>query len=215
VDPFDVRAVSAAYGAVAADYVAAFADDLDGLPVDRSVLDALAERLRNRGPSLDVGCGPGQVAQYLAARGVEVVGVDLVSQMLLEARRRTADLSLAAGDMRSLPIRTRSCSGVIAFYSIQHLPRPALGEALREFRRLLAPDGLLVVATHLGEGEVYAEEFLGHQIERVGGTLYGAEELERKLAQHGFLVEDARQRGPLPHEHQSNRIYLTAKVAGT
>jgi SAM-dependent methyltransferase len=215
VVPFDARTVSAAYDTVAADYVAAFADDLDRLPVDRSVLDAAAERLKGRAPVLDIGCGPGQVAQYLADRGVAVVGVDLAPQMLVEARRRAADLSLAGGDMRWLPIRSESCAGVVAFYSIQHLPRPALGDALREFRRVLAPDGLLVVATHLGEGEFFSEEFLGHRVERVGGTFYGAEELEGELVGQGFSVEEARQRGPLPHEHQSERIYAIAKVAGT
>ena len=36
---------------------------------------------------------------------------------------------------------------------------------------LLAPDGLLLIAAHLGEGEVFVDEFLGYQIDPVGGTL--------------------------------------------
>ena len=124
-EPFEPKTVRAAYDKVAEDYAAAFAGDLDRLPVDRAVLDAAAERLTGEGPVLDVGCGRAQIGESLADRGVPVIGVDLAPRMLVVARRRTPNLRLACADMRSLPIRSRSCSGAVAFYSIQHLPRAA------------------------------------------------------------------------------------------
>jgi SAM-dependent methyltransferase len=213
VDPFAAKAVRAAYDAVADDYETEFADDLERLPVDRAVLDAGAEQLVGRGPVLDLGCGPGQVGGYLAARGVEVIGVDVSEGMLTVARRRIANLSLARSDMRSLPFRSRSCSGVVAFYSVQHLPRAAIGELCSELRRVLAPGGIVILATHLGEGEVYVDDFLGYPIAPVGGTLYSDRELETALLSHSLVVEDARFRDPLPHEHQSKRVYLTARLS--
>jgi len=131
---------------VAEDYVAAFADDLDRLPVDCSILDAAIGRLSGAGPVLDIGCGPGQVAQYLTARGVQVIGLDLAPNMLFIAAQRSRGASCTCGDMRALPFRARAFSGVVAFYSIQHLPRSALGFALSEIRRVLTADGILVVA---------------------------------------------------------------------
>jgi hypothetical protein len=86
---------------------------------------------------------------------------------------------------------------------------------LAEIRRILKPAGLFVVATHLGESEVYTSEFLGHQIQTVGGTLYSEEEVLDKIQSQSFVVEDVRHRDPLPHEHQSQRLYVTSRLVGT
>ncbi len=137
MEPFDPSAVRAAYDVAAEDYAEAFADDLLALTVDREVLDSVAEGIAGPEPVLDLGCGPGQVGQYLAQRDVRVVGMDLALQMLLVAQRRTGTRGLACGDMRSIPFGARSFSGVVAFYSVHHLPRPALRTSLAEIRRIL------------------------------------------------------------------------------
>jgi len=210
VEPFDPARVQAAYDAAAEDYASAFGDDLDRLPVDRAVLDRGADQLRGRGPVLDIGCGPGQVASYLAGRRVSAVGLDLAPGMLAVALR-TTELPLACADMRRLPIRSGSCAGVVAFYSIQHVRRAAIDAVFGEFARVLIPDGLVIVATHLGEGEAYPTELLGHAFDAIGGTFYAEGELEEALARQSFTVEDTTFRDPLPHEHQARRIYLTAR----
>jgi hypothetical protein len=78
----------------------------------------------------------------------------------------------------------------------------------------LNDDGVLVVATHLGDGDVVTDEFLGHRVNPVAGALYRREELIGLLTATGFRVEDERQRGPLPHEYDSRRIYLLARGGG-
>jgi ubiquinone/menaquinone biosynthesis C-methylase UbiE len=211
VDPFDAKAVRAAYDTVAVDCAAAFADDLHALPIDRSFLDATAERIDGIGPVLDLGCGPGQVAKYLTARGIAVIGLDSATQMLSLAAERTNRAHFACGDMRALPFCSQSLRAVVAFYSIQHLPRSELWIALGEIHRVLTPEGILVVATHLGGGEICIHEFLGHEIEPVGGTFYGEEELRDELVRQSFSVEMSLQRDPLPHEHQSKRVYVMAR----
>lgn len=214
MDPFDAAAVRAAYDVTAEEYAEAFADDLLRLPLDREVLDSVAERMGRSSRVLELGCGPGQVGKYLSERGFRVVGLDLSLQMLLVARRRTGNRSLVCGDMRSTPFGSESFSGVVAFYSIHHLPRSILQSVLAEIRRVLRPAGQFVVVTHLGESEVYSSEFLGHQIETVGGTLYGNDELVDALQNNSFLVEEVRYRDPLPNERQSKRIYLTSRLSG-
>jgi SAM-dependent methyltransferase len=211
VEAFSPRAVGAAYSAVANDYAEAFADDLYQLPVDRAALDAFLGHVGHSPAVADVGCGPGQVGRYLADRGAQVVCLDLATEMSRLAGSRLG-LSAVCADMRALPLASGSLSGAVAFYSIQHLRRDELGGALVELRRVLARGGLLLIAAHLGEGEVFVDEFLGHHIEMVGGTLYGADELSQAVERQDYSVEDVRFRDPLPHEHQSKRIYLLART---
>jgi ubiquinone/menaquinone biosynthesis C-methylase UbiE len=214
MEPFDAAAVRAAYDTVARDYAEAFADDLLHLPLDRQVLDTFAERIGVGASVLDLGCGPGQVGQYLAKRRrLRVVGMDLAQEMLLVARQRTGNVCLTGGDMRAIPFRSRSFTGVVAFYSVHNLPRRALGAAFAQVHRVLKPAGIFVVATHLGEGEVYSNEFLGHDIDLVGGTLYRDDQLIAALESHAFVIEEVRHRDPLPHEHNSRRIYVTCRRA--
>jgi ubiquinone/menaquinone biosynthesis C-methylase UbiE len=211
MDLFDVNVVRAAYDTVADEYVEAFADDLDALPLDRAVLDALASRIDGAGPVLDLGCGPGQVADYLTRHHVGVVGLDPATRMLRFATRRAERAAFMCGDMRILPLRSQSFSAAIAFYSVQHLSRSELGKALSEIRRVLMPGGLLVIAAHLGDGEITMDEFLGHRIEPVGGTFFTEGELRSQLDRRSFVVERTQLRDPLSHEYPSKRIYVTAR----
>ena len=79
--------LAAKYDRVAEKYAAAFFDELERKPFDRSLLDRFAAAVAGRGRVCDVGCGPGHVGRYLAARGVEVFGLDLSPRMVELARR--------------------------------------------------------------------------------------------------------------------------------
>lgn len=212
VDPFSREAVEAAYDEVASDYVLAFGDDLAELPLDRAMLDAAAEACAADGRALDLGCGPGTVGSYLRQRGLSVVGADLSHAMLTIARGRSHVPAIQA-DMRALPFDAGTFTLVVAYYSIQHVPRVAAGEVFDEVGRVLGWGGVLLVATHLGEGDVYSGELLGHQFAPVGGALYAPDELTERVVAAGFTIEDVQQRGPLAHEHPSQRIYLRARRA--
>jgi ubiquinone/menaquinone biosynthesis C-methylase UbiE len=209
--PFDPRSVGRTYSSVAHDYAAAFADDLQQLPLDRQVLDRAASRVAHGGIVLDVGCGPAQVAAYLAERGVHAVGVDIALGMLRAARQRNDGVRLAAADMRALPCAPGSCAGAVLFYSLHHVPRADIATVLTEVRRALVSDGVLVVATHLGEGELYGSaEWYGKTVEPLGGTLHAEQELRAALEECGFEVDDIQRRTNLPHEVPTERLYVTA-----
>ena len=62
------------YDAIAEQYAEQYFDELDGKPFDRDVLDRFAATVTDRGRVCDLGRGPGQIARYLAAHGVDAFG---------------------------------------------------------------------------------------------------------------------------------------------
>ena len=213
VGPFSATAVRAAYDVVAAKYADAFGDELAGLPVDREMLDAaFAAIAHDPGWILEAGCGPAPAARYLGTRASKLVGLDMSEAMLKIAGARHHDLPVVQGDLRRLPFRDNCFSLIIAYYSLHHLPREEIGSGLKRLRRLLSDRGLLLVATHLGTGDVTVDDFLGQRVRPFGGALYQRDELLAALIDAGFAVEREETRGPQPDEYDSQRIYLLARA---
>jgi ubiquinone/menaquinone biosynthesis C-methylase UbiE len=123
--------------------------------VDRALLAAFAEVLGDTpGTVADVGCGPGRVAAFLAARGLDVVGVDISRAMLAVARDAHPGLRFDEGQLAALPFADRSLRGVVAWYSIIHTPAEHLEDVFSEFARVLSDGGDLLLAFQAGSGEV-------------------------------------------------------------
>jgi SAM-dependent methyltransferase len=200
------------YDVVAADYAAAFADELDRKPFDRELLDRFAAGVAGRGSVWEVGCGPAaQVARYLADRGVEMVGTDISPGGIAYAAKAQPDLEFRVADLRDLPTADGSLRGIVAFYSLIHLPRAELVEAFREFRRVLVPGGEVLVGMHGGEGEIGASEFLGHAVD-FRATLVGLDELAGWAESAGFEIVERHARPPYDDEHPTERLYLWARA---
>src|SRR5215468_6088712 len=150
--PHDPRA---SYDAVADDYASRIAAELERKPFDRMLLDQFAEQVRDLGRVADIGCGPGHVARYLRDRGVDVVGIDLSPRMVECARKLHPAAEFQQADMEALSVPAETWAGIVAFYSLIHVPRERVVATLREFRRVLRPRGLLLVAFHIGADVVH------------------------------------------------------------
>jgi SAM-dependent methyltransferase len=203
--------VQTSYDLVADEYVRRIFDELDHKPLDRDLLDRLAALVRNVGPVCDMGCGPGHVARYLHGRGVPVVGVDLSQAMVHHARTLNPGIEFTQGDMRSLDIEGGTWGGIAAFYSIIHIPRPAVVAVLGEMKRVLRPGGWLLLAFHIGDGVLHLDEWWGQQVS-VDFHLFRPDEMTGFLKDAGFQVAKIVEREPYPDvEHPSRRAYIFAE----
>jgi SAM-dependent methyltransferase len=203
--------VQASYDRVADEYVRRIADELRHKPLDRELLDRFAERVRDLGPACDLGCGPGQVARYLYERGVAVFGVDLSPALVERARRLHPGIEFRRGDMRSLDAADGSWGGIAAFYSLIHIARPEIAGVLRELKRVLRPDGLLLLAFHVGGEVVHLDEWWGHKVS-LDFTFFRPDEIVGCLGSAGFVVDEVVERDPYPEvEHPSRRAYVFAR----
>jgi ubiquinone/menaquinone biosynthesis C-methylase UbiE len=102
---------------------------------------------------LDAGCGAGTMARLVAARHprAEVVGIDLNPGYIAYAKSRAAaekltNVSFEVGDVRALRDADASFDVVWSQFVLYFLPNPEA--AIQEFRRVIKPGGMVVVALH-------------------------------------------------------------------
>jgi SAM-dependent methyltransferase len=199
------------YDRVADEYVRRIFDELQHKPLDRQLLDRFAARVRDVGLVCDMGCGPGHIARYLHEQGVQVCGVDLSGEIVERARRLTPGIEFRQGDMMALAAPDRAWAGIVAFYSIIHIPRADLAQALDELRRVLRPRGLLLLSFHIGDDTIHLDEWWGHKV-CIDFFFFRSAEIAGYLTSAGFEIEEIIERDPYPHvEHQSRRAYIFAR----
>ncbi|MET9734334.1 methyltransferase domain-containing protein [Streptomyces sp. NPDC006458] len=203
------------YDTVAGRYATEIAGELDRKPLDRALLNTLAE-LAGDGPVLDIGCGPGHITAHLAGLGARVSGLDLSPGMCAVARRSTG-LPFAAADMTALPVRSGSLAALLCCYALIHLTEPQRAAAYREFARVLRPGGHALLAFHTSDTDTAPGEsrrvtdWWDHEVDLTFHFLDPDAET-RALAEAGLPVTARLDRAPHPGtEHASNRTYLLAQ----
>ena len=123
------------------------------------VYDAVIEDARI-GPGttvLDIGCGSGVFCATAAAAGAVVSGLDVAEALIGIARTRVPTGRFTVGDMVAMPYRDGAFEVVTGFNSLHY---GVLSRAIDEARRVVAPDGTVVIATWAGEGKADAAEYL-------------------------------------------------------
>ena len=200
------------YDAIAEEYAREYFEELARKPFDREWLDRFAASVAGRGRVCDLGCGPGQIARYLASRGADAFGIDAAAAMVATARRLNPTLVFTVGDFNRLDLADGELAGIAAFYSLIHCARSELGRVAAELRRVLQPGGRLLVAVHEGSGEVGRDELFGKRVAFVA-TLFSEREVRDALEGAGFRIDEMGTRPPYDFEYQSRRIYAAATRA--
>ncbi|WP_088997666.1 class I SAM-dependent methyltransferase [Micromonospora echinaurantiaca] len=147
------------------------------------------------GKVLDVGCGPGHITGYLRSLGADATGIDMVPEFIAHARAAHPHGRYQLGSMTSLDVEDDSIAGILAWFSLIHLPPQDLDGVLAEFRRVMTPAGTLVVGFFDGD-EVGAFD---HKV--VTAYRWPADEISERLARAGF-TEVERQHRPSDGTHR-------------
>jgi len=216
MDPQRLSDYRSSYDEIAEEYAARIAGELANKPLDRMLLDDFATRVNGTGRVCDLGCGPGHVGRYLHDRGVDIFGIDLSPGMLEQARKLNPGIEFQQGNMLALDVEDGAWAGIVAFYSIVHIPKTDILQAFREMSRVLQPAGQLFLAFHIGLEVLHEENCWGHQVS-LDLVLFSRKEVERYLSLAGFAVEDSLEREPYAPEveYQSRRAYIRARKPGS
>jgi len=113
---------------------------------------------------LEVGCGPGELAERIQRElAASVVAIDISPRMVDLTRERGVDARV--GDAQSLPFTDGAFDCVVAAWMLYHVP--SVDRALAEYARVLRPGGRLVAVTnyldHLQELRALADKPAGFE----------------------------------------------------
>ncbi|HEY65425.1 MAG TPA: methyltransferase domain-containing protein [Caldilineae bacterium] len=153
---------------------------------------------------VDIGCGPGAYHPLLCRQGVRVIGLDFSWGMVREARRgaeeRRLEVWVAQADAQALPLPDVCCDRVMANHMLYHVPDQL--RALREMRRVLRPDGRVILATNAADtnerlARLHAEaaQSLGYRVTKAMSARFTLDDLPlvRKVFPNArvYVREDA------------------------
>lgn len=153
-------------------------------------LDAFIALIPKGGRVLDLGCGPGHAAAWMAARGLEVDALDASPEMAALARDRFGiEVRVAGFDAVTAKARY---DGIWASFSLLHAPKADFPRHLAALNRALKPGGLLHLGMKLGQGEgrdrldrfyaFYSRDELAGHLDRAGYRI----EAETRWAEAGL-----------------------------
>jgi ubiquinone/menaquinone biosynthesis C-methylase UbiE len=162
-----LSATRESYDSMVDDYVEMVRPMLDHQPLDRALFGVFAQLVHGAGggPVADVGCGPGRVTVVLAELGLDAFGIDLSPAMVATARRTHPDLRFEVGSMLALDLPDATLGGLLAYYSIIHVPWHRRPEVFAEFFRVLTPGGHLMLAFQVGDDARHLDEAYGRPVD--------------------------------------------------
>ncbi|MFF0295200.1 class I SAM-dependent DNA methyltransferase [Kitasatospora sp. NPDC004614] len=179
------------YDTVAVSYADWIREALAGAPYLRAALAVFADLVRTSGggPVADVGCGPGHVTAHLHELGLDAFGIDLSPGMIGVARRDHPGLRFEVGTMTDLDLADGSVAGLLAFWSLIHIPDEVVPAVLDQFRRVLRPGGPLLIGFHVGTGSRLKTQGYGGHPMRVHVHRRSPDRVAAWLREAGFTVE--------------------------
>jgi ubiquinone/menaquinone biosynthesis C-methylase UbiE len=185
---------------------AAYTGVSTGLDSRRQLVDAVVATNPRR--VLEVGCGWGELAEWIAREtSAEVVATDLSPRMVELTRERGIDARLA--DVQALPFDDGEFDVVVAAWMLYHVPD--LDLAFAEIARVLRPGGRLVAATN--------SQFHLLELRRLAGTgpstlKFSRESGEAQLSQAFAAVERQDIDGTLEFAGRSDVLeYVQASIS--
>ncbi|KAB1921930.1 class I SAM-dependent methyltransferase [Micromonospora noduli] len=186
-----LTATRTSYDTVAVSYAHLVRDLLAEAPYERAALASFAELVQGAGggPVADVGCGTGRITAHLHTLGVDAFGVDLSPGMIAVARRDHPELRFEVGSMTDLQLADGSVAGLVAWYSLIHIPDDQIDVVLAHFRRVVRPGGPLLLGFHVGDETTLKTEGYGGHPMNVHVHRRQPAQVAAWLRQSGFTVD--------------------------
>jgi ubiquinone/menaquinone biosynthesis C-methylase UbiE len=183
--------------------------ELYNKPLDKKLYDLFFERVVNKGQVLEIGCGPGEIANYLKMKGVDIIGIDLSDKMVEIAKSLNPFIVFRVGDIFDLKFENNSIAGIVAPYLIVNFTLEDVLNAFSEMNRVLMPHGQLLLSFHSGDEELVIDDFF-EKGNSIPYTFFNPDKIVETLEKTGFRIIEYINR--MPYEGEvTKRTYIFAE----
>ncbi|MCK5298069.1 MAG: class I SAM-dependent methyltransferase [Candidatus Heimdallarchaeota archaeon] len=153
---------------------------------EMSFLQEFISLIKEKGKVLDIGCGVGLPYTKYLSDYFEVIGIDISEVQIDRAKKNVPKAQFYVKDMTELDFPEATFDGIIAYYSIIHVPREEQYKLFVNLYRMLKPNGFAMFSLHSTDDPEYInEEFFGATMYWSG---FDAETNLKMLADIGFEI---------------------------
>jgi len=177
------------------------------------MLAAFVELVRSCGGGQvgDLGCGPGRVAAFLTQEGLDVVGIDVSSELLAVARVAHPHVRFEEGRLDDLPFVDDALAGAVCWYSIIYTPPDFLDGVLTEIARVVAPEGLVLLAFQAGTGDAVTRTNAHGTGVSLTSYRHDVDDIAHRLDAAGFDFHASTLRTPSLSHETSSQAFVIAR----
>ena len=153
---------------------------------DITLLSKFVSFIEENDRVLDVGCGAGIPITKFLSEKFQVTGVDISGKQIELAKQNVPNGVFYCKDMTKLDFPDNYFGGMVAYYSIIHVPRNEQRGLFRNFYRMLKPNGVAILSLLNADNSSYVNnDFLGVEMFWSG---YDAETNINILEEIGFEI---------------------------
>ncbi|MDJ1502098.1 class I SAM-dependent methyltransferase [Xanthocytophaga agilis] len=197
------------YDKIATNYAAKSQDEFALNLFERVLVREFALEILHKGKVIDIGCGPGQITDFLSKHELtHLVGIDSSSQMVRIAKEQYPLLQFEVADLLHLPYPDHSFGAALAFYSMIHFDEKQLRTAFQEIKRILSANGQFLLAFYTGDSIKHLDQYLDTPVS-IDFYFYEIGHIMELLMSLGFEIIDVmEQPNPSALEKGSKRAYI-------
>ena len=174
------------YNIIAEEYSAEFGKVYE----DIEVIDKFLSYLKPNSKILDLGGGTGKLTDLFIQKGHKAICYDFSKEMMRKAQEFYPNIPYILDDMIYMKdhFENNSLDGIIAFYSLFHIPREELDNVFSCIYDLLKENGVVCFVVQLGDGEEFIDEpYLKEEGKNVlYFNFFTKEEINELLQKHNF-----------------------------
>lgn len=117
---------------------------------------------------LDIGCGPGNITQYLLKKRPElnITGIDLAPNMIELARQNNPRAKFEVMDCRLVSNLDRKFDAIISGFTIPYLDKEETSKLISDCAAMLTPEGVFYFSLIDGKYEESGYQYASNQVDR-------------------------------------------------
>ena len=182
------KSVMKDYDLIANNYCDEYGIELD----DKKIIDKFKNLLEHNSKIVDLGGGSGKVTNYLIENNYNAVCYDFSKEMMNNALKLFPKIPYILDDILNINnhFNLETVDGVIALYSLFHIPKENMNTVLKNINNILKDNGYFLVAFQLGNDESFVDE---PYLKETGKNVlymnyYSKKDLEKLFTENNFKI---------------------------